>query len=483
MNVKFLTSIATDCDIMIIGAGPAGASCATYLANDGFKVILVDWQKFPRDKVCGDFVSPFAINELTKLGVSHLDAFKKTNIIRSAAIFINGEERINRRFPKTAEYPEFGRVIPRIILDDMILQAARKAGVKIIESARFNSFQVFENAVVSYMKQGDKDIILSSKMLIGADGSQSSVARILRNGKPDEEDLIIGVRAYFENINSPEDRADLYFSSETFPGYYWLFPTGNGGANVGVGMLYKTLPRNNRHLKELLLQLISEDTCLKSRIGDGKLQGKVAAWPLSTYNPNSVYSAERVLLIGDAAGLINPLNGEGIQYALQTGRWAAEIIKQSNEDYSNQALYAFKRKLDESLSYDLSFSNWIVQFIRNRTFNPVWIKVLEVFINQAKINDAYGDIAGGIIAGIFPASKALAPDFIFQTFQQGFKTFGQELIEIILKKNILKSTFDAGSFSIEIVKNIVNEPAEFFSWVKTIIGSSVELSRNHFNHK
>ncbi len=140
-------------------------------------------------------------------------------------------------------------------------------------------------------------------MIVGADGSSSTVARILTGSKPQAEDRILAVRAYYRNVKCVADQAELYFTSRSFPGYYWFFPTGPDTANVGIGMVQENFPQQEVNLKQLLmLELIENDPALKAKIGDGELEDKVAGWPLATYNPSHPKTADRLVLVGDAGG-------------------------------------------------------------------------------------------------------------------------------------------------------------------------------------
>src|SRR5438132_6866212 len=122
-----------DADVIIAGAGPAGAAAACHLARSGASVTLLDRVTFPRDKVCGDFVGPSALVELDSLGVARMDGYARTNIARRAALYIDGEELISRPFPEIADMPFHGRVIPRLELDKFIVDAARSAGARMMD--------------------------------------------------------------------------------------------------------------------------------------------------------------------------------------------------------------------------------------------------------------------------------------------------------------------------------------------------------------
>ena len=275
--------------------------------------------------MCGDFVGPVALVELAELGVVEMEGFRATNKIRDAALYLDGKRLIMSSFPEIEGLPTYGRVIPRVRLDAWVLEAARAAGATVLSGRTVTAVETAADGVTVRGTDADGPWSVRARLLLGADGSSSIVSRSLRGALPPKKDRIMAVRAYFHPVAEPPDQADLYFSSESFPGYYWLFPTGGHGANVGVGMVLSTFPKTDGHLRELLLRLIAADKSLQRRLKGAELQGRVLGWPLTTYDPRLPLVGDRVMLLGVAAGLNNPLNGEGIQYALLSARWAAEV--------------------------------------------------------------------------------------------------------------------------------------------------------------
>jgi geranylgeranyl reductase family protein len=469
-----------DCDVLIVGTGPGGSALSIHLARQNIDVLLIDSQNFPRDKVCGDFVSPLAILELQKLGIACLDDFPKTNLINRAALFLNGDEIINRPIPKVTGMPYYGRVIPRIILDEWIFRKAVNVKTKTLENTKLKNFIINTEGVIAEVISKGKPKIIRSKIIIGADGSNSTVARIYNEKKQSNFNKILAVRAYFENINGPDDQCDLYFTQKSFPGYHWVFPTGNGNANIGIGMVMETLPKNETHLKELLTSLIENDKGLSKRIGKGKAIGKIAGFPLSTYNPQNNIIDDRLLLLGDAAGLINSLNGEGIQYALLSARWASDtIINCVNEnDFSKDALQPYDEIIENELRYDLTLSNMIIQFIRNRTLNPIWMQLLGILVDRAKVDENYAEIAGGILAGLQPANKAINPNFIISTITQGIIHVGFSTAKGLVNgpRHWAKQGQYSSQYVKKFTKDIQSNPKAYLAWLKGISKHSVELS-------
>ncbi|MGB0787915.1 MAG: geranylgeranyl reductase family protein [Marinirhabdus sp.] len=478
--VRILNKTNYDCDVLIVGAGPGGSALATYLSKENIKVLLIDSQSFPRDKVCGDFVGPVALAELQKLGITGLEQYPETNVINKASLYLDGDKIINHPIPRVEGIPFYGRVIPRIVLDEWIFRKAVECKTTVWENTRLKNYEINGTGVKAEISQKGKSRIINAKLIIGADGSSSTVARIHHGTKPAANDKILAVRAYYENINGPDDQCDLFFTQDSFPGYYWLFPTGNGKANIGVGMVLETLPKNETHLNELLTSLIAKDKGLSARIGNGKAIGKIVGWPLSTYNPKNKIIGNRLLLLGDAAGLINSLNGEGIQYALLSARWAANTIKEcaKQDDFSTAALTPYNNTIGEELRYDLALSNMIIQFIRNRTLNPLWMELLRILVARAKIDKEYAAIAGGILAGMQPANKALNPKFIIKTILQGMIYVGMNSASGIVKgpAHWLSLVGKSSKYLMELSKDIQSHPKGYADWITGIASNGIEIS-------
>jgi geranylgeranyl reductase family protein len=405
--VRLRLERSLDVDVIVVGAGPAGAATAAHLVHAGRSVLMLDRRTFPRDKVCGDFVGPSALVELQRLGVTSYTGFPATVRIRRAALFCDGELLIRQDMPAVSGLPTQGRVIPRLQLDDWVLRAALDAGADLADGEQVVGYTVDAEGVQVTTGRGRR---LRARALVGADGSTSLVARAVRGHKAAPENRIIAVRAYYEDVASPDDEALLLFGRESFPGYCWLFPTGPGTANVGIGMVLETVPPAGDRLAALLADTVARDPALSPRLAAARRVGRVAAWPLTTYDPREAVMDDRVVLVGDAAGLINPLNGEGIQYALASGRWAAEALGEqlAADDLSRHALGRYARTVRRELRYDMALAGLIVQLIRCRALTPVWFEALHAITARSATDAAYASAAGGILAGIVPANRALS---------------------------------------------------------------------------
>lgn len=399
----------SDADVIVAGAGPAGAAVATRLARAGQRVLLLDRERFPRDKVCGDYVGPLAVAELAELGVTFAGDDAPGNPVRTAAVYVDGERLITRALPSAGGGVE-GRVVPRALLDAAIVRCAAGAGATLLEAHTVSGYETGRNGVVVHARHDGAERRFRARLLIGADGSASAVARALRGTAHPKRDTIIALRAYYDGVAGPADRCDLHFHHEAWPGYSWLFPTTGGAANVGIGMVVTTFPAPERHLRDVLLGLVQRDASLRRRLRKASLRGPIVGWPLATYNPGLPLVGDRVMLVGDAAGLINPINGEGIQYALSSARWAAATALpalQKKNGLGAAVLRGYAERVDAELHYDMALARLIVRVISNRRFSDVWLASLKRLITRAGRDEPYAQVAGGILAGIVPAREAL----------------------------------------------------------------------------
>ena len=398
-----------DADVIVVGGGPAGSSAAAHLASAGHDVLIVDRCTFPRDKICGDFAGPVALREMADLGID-AEALGG-NRVPSAGLFVDGEHLITFDFPAVDGLVPYGRVIPRIVLDDALLTAARSAGARLRDGAAATGLRVAGDAAEVNVRDRGLQRTLRCRVVIAADGSGSSIARILRGRTPPRDDMIVAVRAYFTGVNGPVDRCDVYFGGDSFPGYAWIFPTAPGVANVGVGMVSDTFPPQREHLADLLRRLMATDAGMRERLRDATIVGHFAGWPLCTFDERLAVAGDRVMLAGDAAALINPLNGEGIQYALVSGRWAAAVAADalSKDDCSYAALAAYESRLRAELHDDVTFARLVVRAIANRSLNALWLGVVRAIVARARRDASYARVTGGVVAGIVPAREATSP--------------------------------------------------------------------------
>ncbi len=310
-------------DVVVIGAGPSGSAAAAWAARAGREVLVVDAAEFPRDKACGDGLTPRAVVELRRLGLADwLDGRIRHHGLRLAGF----GSSVQVRWPGPS-FPEASSAVPRTELDDRIRRTAEESGAsmllgcKAVDVTRDSSGRV--NEVI--LADGRR---VSCTSLIVADGARSPLGRAL--GRQWHRQTVYGVaaRAYLRSPRADEAwiSSDLELRSpdgQVLPGYGWIFPLGNGEVNLGVGALATA----KRPAEVALRPLLAHYASLKSQQWgfDGPPRA-VSSALLPMGGAVSGVAGPNWMLIGDAAGCVNPLNGEGIDYGLETGRLAADVL-------------------------------------------------------------------------------------------------------------------------------------------------------------
>jgi menaquinone-9 beta-reductase len=474
-----------DCDVLVVGGGPAGSTLAYHLAMAGVKVMVVEAEKFPRDKVCGDGVSSISVAELERLGITALPSFTSTNEVHRVGLFLE-EDFVTINLAKTPKSPYHARIVPRILLDNWMYEAASRNGASYLENTRLTHFTVHDGYVRAEVKQGSREHTLKAKMIVGADGSSSTVSRIIHGKKPDNAFRLLGLRAYYHGIEGPADQVDVYFSKDNFPGIYWTFPVGTQGANVGLAMVAKTIPDQTSHAKDLLLNHIEHNPHMRNRIGNGKLEGRVMGWPLTFYNRQSKLAGERWLLVGDAAGLINPLSGDGIQYAILSGRWAAEAILSGagQRDFIHFPQQAYAAKVHRELAYDYALSSMLIQFGRNKALTGVGMEFMKVCIARAKVDPSYASIIAGIFEGSYPSYKALELKFLLKSLLQTTRHVGGVTGESLLQgpDGWLQASQDLQKNTLRMLELMQANPDGQIDWAKDMATQLFQVAKHLVGH-
>jgi geranylgeranyl reductase family protein len=329
-------------DVVVVGAGPAGAAAAYWLARAGYDVAIVEKAVFPRAKTCGDGLTPRAVRQLLDMGLAaQLGRAHPYDGLRATA----QGQTLELRWPTHPGLPTTGLVLTRFDLDQLVAGQAVAAGATLFEG--HVAEPLFEAGVVTGVvarpKTGGRPLRLAARYVVVADGSNSRVGRALGASRQRSWPLGMAIRSYWASPRSSEPWLESHFAlsgedGRPLPGYGWIFPLGDGRVNVGVGLLTTSGRARGVNTTRLL------DTFVRSVADDWGLDpDRPLTPPTGGKLPMGLAVGPRVgpgyLLAGDAAGAINPYNGEGIAYGYETGRLAAWAIGRAFETDGDLSAY------------------------------------------------------------------------------------------------------------------------------------------------
>jgi geranylgeranyl reductase family protein len=342
--------VATEVDVAVVGGGPSGAAVAHLLATRGHSVLVCEKKNFPREKTCGDGLTPRAVKVLEEMGLAEeLGTWEKVRGLRVHA----AGRTLALPFPELDDYCDFGLVKPRKDLDQIVLDNAETAGAKVLYETQATEPLFDDNGAVIGLvanREGDKEEVLA-KFVVCAEGAATKFARALGRTRDVDYPMGFAIRQYFESPMQSSGWFEAYLEvrsgPDSLPGYGWVFPVGDGTVNAGVGLLSTFGAWRDINLHDLQSHFIGQlppewevnAKTVTSKPRAGRLFMGQSIWP--PHGPGFV-------LTGDAAGMINPCNGEGIAYAYETGRIAGRHIDDALRFGSSRTLDGYTRELTQT---------------------------------------------------------------------------------------------------------------------------------------
>ncbi|WP_097233155.1 geranylgeranyl reductase family protein [Streptomyces zhaozhouensis] len=326
-------------DVIVVGAGPAGSATAFHLAQAGLDVLLLEKTAFPREKVCGDGLTPRATKQLISMGI---DVSEEAGWLRNKGLrIISGGQRIQLDWPELAAYPDYGLVRKRDDFDEQLANAAEKAGARLYQRANVSGPIRDERTgrivgVEAKLGAEKRQVSFRAPVVVAADGNSSRLSLAMDRHRDDRRPMGVAVRTYFTSPRHDDDYLESWLElwdrrggkERLLPGYGWVFGMGDGTSNVGLGVLNSSPAFRDLDWREVLRAWCAgmpEDWQFTPEHMTGPIRG--AALPMA-FNRKPHYG-RGLMLVGDAGGLVNPFNGEGIAYAMESGHIAAEVISQA----------------------------------------------------------------------------------------------------------------------------------------------------------
>jgi geranylgeranyl reductase family protein len=316
-----------DADVIVVGAGPGGSAAAFHLARHGANVLLLEKAEFPREKVCGDGLTPRAVKQLVAMGIdTGADGWTRNRGLR----VIGGGVRLELDWPDLSNFPDYGLTRTRMDFDQLLAKSAVDAGATLVTGTTVTG-PVYDQRTRRVVGVRTAERAYHAPLVIAADGVSGRFPLAMGLKKRDDRPIGVAVRRYYRSPRHDDDYLESWLelrgrddTDKLLPGYGWIFGMGDGRVNVGLGVLNSSVEFGKTNYRELLIEWMSatpEEWEMNEETADGPILG--AALPMG-FNRVPHYT-RGVMLVGDSGGMVNPFNGEGIAYAMESGALAAEV--------------------------------------------------------------------------------------------------------------------------------------------------------------
>ncbi len=404
-------------DICIVGAGPGGAGTALKLSYLGIPCVLIDKATFPRDKICGDAISGKVTTLLNRLDPQILNRFhgmKQEQIdvwgIKFAAP--NGRDidvPFSMNFNKEVDTAP-GYVSKRIDFDNFLIEEVkRRDNIDFRDNTAIKDYEKTDDGWMVTDKTGDFKV--KCKLLVQAGGAYNPFSRHNAGLEKDDKHYAAAVRAYYTGVEQmhEDNFIELHFVKEITPGYFWIFPLPNGGANVGLGMRSDFVSKQKINLKEAMLDIIENNPKFKNRFANAKLENKIVGYGLPLGSKKRPISGENYVLVGDAGHLIDPLTGEGIGNAIYSGFIAAELAEKciAEQRFDAEYLKAYDVRVARVL-----YSEMRLSYQLQRTLRYPWLA--NTLANLVARNRKFIDLISEMYTDFALRKQLINPIFWFK---------------------------------------------------------------------
>ncbi len=404
-------------DILIIGAGPAGAGAALFLAKMGISSFIVDRSTFPRDKVCGDALSGKVVEVLNKLDKGWAAELNQNEKMMDSwgVTFVapNGKSlRVpfsTKKEKKTAP----GFISKRIDFDYWLIEKVKsQKQITLFEATEIRNYSRTNLGIIATAKDGKT---FSAKMVIAADGAYSSFTKDIAGLKTEPQHNCFGLRSYFKNVRGldEENFIELHFLKEMLPGYFWIFPLPGGYANVGVGTRADKMNNKKINLKKAFESVLQSNPAIRERFAGAEQMGEVKLHGLPLGSKKRKLSGDNYMLCGDAALLIDPFTGEGIGNAMMSGMYAASqaVLCLKHNNFTAAFIHNYDRELYKRLWPELQLSYRMQQLVN-------FPSLFNIVVNKANTNKMLRETISCMFEDIDMRARLKSPSFYFKLLFQ-----------------------------------------------------------------
>jgi geranylgeranyl reductase family protein len=463
-------------EIVIVGAGPAGSSAATFLAMHGISALVLDKEEFPRDKVCGDGLTPQAIYWLDQLGCAEAVLGQTRSCIRECDLYMDGEYLLSGRFPEHTKYPNFSVLLDRKRFDAILLDNALAHGARFRPQSKVSAVHVEKDGVlVNVTSDHSHHYTVKAKVVIGSDGVSSIVSRSLGN-QLKAGVTAVSIRTYFRNVRHDRSQIKVYFDETFFPGYGWIFIDNTGFANAGIGYAYDPLFPIPIDLKDTFARFVGTD--LQHMLRGATQCAPISGGAASFYKPRFIVG-ERMLLIGDAANQADPLNGGGIHKAMENAHIAAQAVANAFRvnDFSKPTLSVYETLWNERYELDRRAGDLLLTVAKNPALKNFCMFLLKNIGRLTRTDHRFRDFCAGVFSGMIPQHAAVSPLAVLEAFPNDVHSWLFLLQEFdrefpLFPFGLASKTLTG---SLDLALQIAQHPSENIDWALDVMTKSIRL--------
>lgn len=465
-------------DVIVVGAGPGGSSAAAFAARNGLSTLLLDRADFPRDKVCGDGLTPQAIYWLDLLGcVDHVLDHTKS-CIKSCDLYINRDLVLTGGFPPNTKYPDFCILLDRRRFDHILVNHAIASGARFEPNCPVRGIAHRSDSIVVTVDSGNKQVNFSGRIVIGADGVSSVVSRSIGNVLRDGA-TALSLRTYYRNVKYQGSQIKVYFDERFFPGYGWVFVDDEGFANIGLGYAFDKAFPVSPNLKDIFQAFLKDD--LADLLREASQCGGVSGGAVAFYKPNRIV-ADRIMLIGDAANQADPLNGGGIHKAMESAYLAVEAARRalSIGDCSVQSLRWYQEQWEQQFELDWRTAELFLSIAKNPNLKEVCLFVLKNIARLTMRDRRFQEFCSGVFSGVIAQNVCLVPKALFHALPRDPAAWGAILqLEERGVMGPLDLTVAAFNSMARASGRMALEPLQSVNWGLEVLTKGVQLIDGH----
>ena len=398
---------AAPADVIVAGGGPAGSTVAWALARRGLRVVVLERASFPARRSAATTWTRAGIVILRAMGaLQELQRTPRVKITRTAT-FVDWERRYSGPIPfyGTIEgLPPYGLTIPREELDAAMLEAAARAGAQVHEDTAVTEVEAGAGGVEVSAEHGSRSVRYRARLIVGADGVNSVVARSQGLTMDDERRTAVARRAY-ALVDAPAGEtgeADIFYDRESFPGYGWMFTASDGRVNLGVGLLSEARARDDVHVPSLFVRFVEGLRRNHPRCAGLELDSKPIGGVVKMYGGAGPNHFDGGVLIGDAGSFVDPMTGEGITPGMESALLAAPVLADALDvgDASAARLAPYEAAFRAYFDPSMMFLDFCAEMLRNRHLKKPWLKALARGCQVAQENDEFARTCGSYFGGL-----------------------------------------------------------------------------------